>query len=150
MNLWILQCHNLYAVDVPFAESVSRAVSPTPGSNLIAAARNAYGKIISGLQTEFTGRVLGEEAWHERYSGFRGELIGLLGLGLQKWLAKGAAVGLTYVSSQVSDSRLFLQLILFIGVVPLTKWVPHVVELGWLLCLVNPPMPDRSNGSGQR
>lgn len=77
-----------------------RAASPTPGNNLIAAARSAYGKIISGLQAEFSSRELGQEAWHERYSGFRGELIGLLGLGLQKWLAKGPGVGLTYISSQ--------------------------------------------------
>ena len=88
-------------LDLPFSDGGSRAVSPTSGSNIIAAARNAYSKIISGLQTEFTGRVLGEEAWHERYSGFRGELVGLLGLGLQKWLAKSSGSGLTYISSQV-------------------------------------------------
>jgi len=52
---------------------------------------------------EFTGRVLGDEAWHERYSGFRGELVGLLGLGLQKWLSKGPSSGLAYISSQVGD-----------------------------------------------
>ncbi|XP_015759293.1 PREDICTED: coiled-coil domain-containing protein 171-like [Acropora digitifera] len=81
----------------------SRVASPSPGNNLIAAARSAYGKIISGLQAEFSSRELGQEAWHERYSGFRGELIGLLGLGLQKWLAKGPGVGLTYISSQVGQ-----------------------------------------------
>lgn len=85
------------------ADGSSRAASPSPGNNLIAAARSAYGKIISGLQAEFSGRELGQEAWHKRYCGFRGELIGLLGLGLQKWLSKGPGVGLTYISSQVGQ-----------------------------------------------
>ncbi|KAJ7371526.1 hypothetical protein OS493_024866 [Desmophyllum pertusum] len=86
--------------------SRARALSPSSGNNIIAAARNAYSKIISGLQTEFSGRVIGEEAWHERYSGFRGELMSLLGLGLQKWLAKGSAPGLAYISSQRTISAL--------------------------------------------
>ena len=73
------------------------------GNNIIAAARVAYSKIISRLQTEFSGRVIGEEAWHERYSGFRGEMMASLGLGLQQWLAKAPVQGLSYISSQVRD-----------------------------------------------
>ena len=84
-----------------FADNTGRVASPASVTNVIAAARNAYNKIISGLQTEFSGRAIGEESWHERYSGFRGELMGLLGLGLQKWLARGPAPGLSYISSQV-------------------------------------------------
>lgn len=84
-----------------FTDNTGRAASPASGTNVIAAARTAYNKIISGLQTEFSGRAIGEESWHERYSGFRGELMGLLGLGLQKWLARGPAPGLSYISSQV-------------------------------------------------
>lgn len=85
----------------------SRAASPTtPANHLIAAARSAYSKIISGLQTEFSRCEQGEEAWHERYSGFRGELVGMLGLGLQKWLAKGPGDRLTYISSQRTISAL--------------------------------------------
>ncbi|XP_020628838.1 coiled-coil domain-containing protein 171-like isoform X1 [Orbicella faveolata] len=84
----------------------SRALSPSSGNSIIAAARNAYSKIISGLQTEFSGRVIGEEAWHERYSGFRGELMALLGLGLQQWLSKGPSTGLAYISSQRTISAL--------------------------------------------
>ena len=88
------------------ADWSSRAASPTtPANHLIAAARSAYSKIISGLQTEFSRCEQGEEAWHERYSGFRGELVGMLGLGLQKWLAKGPGDGLTYISSQVGRSK---------------------------------------------
>lgn len=85
----------------------SRAASPTtPANHLIAAARSAYSKIISGLQTEFSRCEQGEEAWHERHSGFRGELVGMLGLGLQKWLAKGPGDRLTYISSQRTISAL--------------------------------------------
>lgn len=94
----------MYDLKRPFADGGDRVLTPSSGNNIIAAARNAYSKIISGLQTEFSGRVIGEEAWHERYSGFRGELMALLGLGLQQWLSKGPPSGLTYISSQVGQN----------------------------------------------
>lgn len=91
----------------------SRAQSPLTGNNIIAAARGAYSKIISRLQTEFSGRVIGEEAWHERYSGFRGEMMASLGLGLQQWLAKAPVQGLSYISSQRTISALQSQILGF-------------------------------------
>ena len=97
-----------------FTDGGSRALSPSSGNTIIAAARNAYGKIISGLQTEFSGCVIGEEAWHERYSGFSGELMALLGLGLQQWLTKGPITGLAYISSQVGNKKVISFLRLFI------------------------------------
>ena len=58
--------------------------------------------------------MIGEEAWHERYSGFRGELMALLGLGLQQWLTKGPVTGLAYISSQVSNKKVISYLRLLI------------------------------------